>query len=801
MEPKMNYFTNNIEDRRFFSAEEKDAVWHEQGGKCAICGDAMPVPSQCAGDHIISYKDGGPTSVDNLQVVHAICNLKKGSKSGTLVRGFQPTGKPLQFNMEAYREDQKTAHVGIINAIANGATEIGLLAYPRFGKTELFLNVAVDAIERGNISLAICINTRVNLRDQCVEPSKLIQMCGRYDYQNTSRPISSETFCVTDNNFITTAWRNENEYVLSATAQSLIQGRGMRGWKKLVKQASKKAPVLIILDECQDFAQGEGRAFFSAINELASQYNVVVLSMTGTAERADGLIPPGFRAVARGETEMSNHTVLKRKLNETDDGYDPERRLAEFANVESTTTPITVEPIHPELNFPLSRGFAQNTVCHINPNPLDTHVGIFDEGREIFTGRLSEASPSQITKHRLKSRFVTDPTVVRDAAIRIVDGLQHYKVGNFKPKAMVFTLDDTGEREENAHARQVEAAIHAQAKSRGLPIKTQIITQRAAGDANTEQSDMLRAFKNNDVDVAILKKAGAVGFDCSPVKVVADLGSVRSPTASIQLWLRGATPHATNVGIIEQMTLILPADQQATALYAQYIGGAGGCINSVHREETGTYIKELQESEPETPTVTFGTVVSTPARDTLGYNVTYTDHAVVTVFERYEPDLAAVHVNDTIAQRAARYRPLLSDDMLDALDERLTPTQPPTSYFQSSESEPEDERENLRKSLNKRRWGVVVAYAVHLRGDEYLRPFLGVRYDHLTDEPKEYIRDYQAAFVNQLVAMFGTSQPSKINGLAELREMSAFFQAITNGDVATANQMIISAKLREAQNA
>lgn len=47
---------------------------------CAICGEPIKSLYDIEGDHIIPWIKGGLTEESNCQIVHKICNLKKGIK-------------------------------------------------------------------------------------------------------------------------------------------------------------------------------------------------------------------------------------------------------------------------------------------------------------------------------------------------------------------------------------------------------------------------------------------------------------------------------------------------------------------------------------------------------------------------------------------------------------------------------------------------------------------------------------------------------------------------------------------------
>lgn len=53
------------------------AVFDRDGGRCGICGE-MVGDEELEFDHVISLRDGGGHTFDNLQVAHRLCNRRKG---------------------------------------------------------------------------------------------------------------------------------------------------------------------------------------------------------------------------------------------------------------------------------------------------------------------------------------------------------------------------------------------------------------------------------------------------------------------------------------------------------------------------------------------------------------------------------------------------------------------------------------------------------------------------------------------------------------------------------------------------
>jgi hypothetical protein len=58
-------------------ADTRRAVWKRDGGACRECGSTRDLEY----DHIVAVVHGGPTTVDNLQLLCRPCNRKKGPHS------------------------------------------------------------------------------------------------------------------------------------------------------------------------------------------------------------------------------------------------------------------------------------------------------------------------------------------------------------------------------------------------------------------------------------------------------------------------------------------------------------------------------------------------------------------------------------------------------------------------------------------------------------------------------------------------------------------------------------------------
>jgi HNH endonuclease len=785
--------------RRFFSADERDAMWHAQNGKCpnplnnpACEGDLTLWGKGAAhADHIIPFAAGGPTDITNGQMLCAPCNLRKAAKMPYAQPEFNAADYAFGFDKSAYRADQLTAHEAIMRFIKRGDSEIGLLAHPRFGKTDLAHNIAIEAVESGLVALGLFINTRIALKQQCVDERKLAQMRERYRYRNHSaiggrvRAVDGHHLKQLANKELYNAWPNQREYLFSLTAQQMLTGQGERGVALLIDRAHALTglPTLLIVDECQDFAEGEGRQFFDAIRKLMNTGKVVVLSMTGTAERDDGLIPIGFKATQAGETETGTRVVYKGRLGPEHEQYDPDKTLAEFAELETAKTPINVSPIHAALEFKLERGFEVGTVCSMSPRRIDTPATITDEAGVVrWDGKLSDASASELARYRLLSRYVLDRTVIKQAAVKVLDALEEMSHTGVRPKAMVFTVDDRGTEESNAHAKAFQEEFHAEAKRRGKQLSSSIITMSAAEEQNLAQAKMLADFRDDDTDIAILKKSGAVGFDCSRVKVVCDLSGIRSSTMSIQLWLRCATPHQLPDGrLIDHCILIFPADAKATALYDKYIGGAGGTTEQKSSVETRSFVSEVEDQDQPDDFLEVGEFIDTVSYDTLGNLVRSSDHAVVAVFAEHFPKWAAGDVSDPIAKRAELYRKFMPPELMALVADRMAGARPDDAAGAGNGISAEQAVKQARERAEALRWRALCGWAATVRGDGTLLPYIRTPRNEMPKLTIERVQSHGKAFAAYLASRFGTSRPSQMTDIGQLQELNAHLKELGKG--------------------
>lgn len=58
----------------------KRQLINSKGNLCALCGKPIENMKDCTIDHIIPVSKGGLTTVENCQLAHRKCNLKRGNQ-------------------------------------------------------------------------------------------------------------------------------------------------------------------------------------------------------------------------------------------------------------------------------------------------------------------------------------------------------------------------------------------------------------------------------------------------------------------------------------------------------------------------------------------------------------------------------------------------------------------------------------------------------------------------------------------------------------------------------------------------
>lgn len=73
----------SLPQKRLFDSSIKECLFHN-GYICSYCGNQILSIDDCEVDHIIPYNCGGPTEIENAQLLHKWCNRSKGDSNNAI---------------------------------------------------------------------------------------------------------------------------------------------------------------------------------------------------------------------------------------------------------------------------------------------------------------------------------------------------------------------------------------------------------------------------------------------------------------------------------------------------------------------------------------------------------------------------------------------------------------------------------------------------------------------------------------------------------------------------------------------
>jgi Type III restriction enzyme, res subunit/HNH endonuclease len=150
-----------LDPRRYFTAAEVTAAWLLQDRTCRDCGRDVP-RDLVEGDHIVAWSRGGPTTMENLQVLCIACNRRKGIREGIanekLTAAVAPGTAPL-------RRWQERALETVLSATGPVLIE----ACPGAGKTRFALECTARLFAERVINRVLIVVPTTRLADQWVE--------------------------------------------------------------------------------------------------------------------------------------------------------------------------------------------------------------------------------------------------------------------------------------------------------------------------------------------------------------------------------------------------------------------------------------------------------------------------------------------------------------------------------------------------------------------------------------------------------------------------------------------------------
>jgi superfamily II DNA or RNA helicase len=147
--------------RRYFTPAEVTAAWLLQDRKCRECRRDVP-RDLVEGDHIIAWSAGGPTTMENLQVLCIACNRRKGIREG--VAGERLVA-PVAVGTGPLRRWQERA----LETVVKASWPVLIDACPGAGKTRIGLEYVARLFLERIVNRVLIVVPTTRIVDQWVE--------------------------------------------------------------------------------------------------------------------------------------------------------------------------------------------------------------------------------------------------------------------------------------------------------------------------------------------------------------------------------------------------------------------------------------------------------------------------------------------------------------------------------------------------------------------------------------------------------------------------------------------------------
>jgi len=473
------------------------------------------------------------------------------------------------------------------------------------------------------VSLALVLMPAQSLREQMSDDEKWMEATLRYGLDSS---VIVKRELETDE----AAPHRNGENFLMATTQ--LVNRYVDGWCRLAESTLHQTgmPLLVWIDE--GHTGSEDNSWGETQRRLADAGACVVL-VTATDFRADGKRIPGF------DFETIKIEDIHRKTYRPHE--DPDLVWVEInAGVKQFFRLIA----HHKTTFLDAWTEDPSPLCSISRVPFDVEIekDSIDDSQSMM---LSELGPSEAV--RVLGKLVRSRRVVADGVDHMVNHLRVLRQTHANIGAIVFcgNDEDDGDAESNQHPRMITREIERIAPDLSVIIAT---------SANDGKSD-LRKFRKGVGDVLVVKQMAGIGFDCSRLKVMLDLSSVRTANAFIQRLMRIATPHnGTVVG-----TYIAPNDVVGRTHFNSLVTMSGGDAASVDLHKIHEYAKKREDDPRKDVLYAIGATSSSDFEDSMQNRAEASLRPFVDRLMERLPALATSYTHAEVATRIGDLSPIV----------------------------------------------------------------------------------------------------------------------------------------------
>lgn len=470
----------------------------------------------------------------------------------------------------ALRPGQRKAVETIVSRFRADEPYTALILPTRYGKSDVMRVAAYQLWQDGFLACALALSPNVLLRDQLGDRKNWNEAAARYSLDVSQLKIKTlERLEVRPNAngemFLSATMQmvERNVDIFAEFVESVLHGTGQR--------------LLVFIDEAHT---GSDDNNWGAAGEQLVAAGARLGLLTATAERSDGRRIPGFAFEIEREEPVEVRVCSR--------GSEP--HLTRVSIYEGTRGVLKLVP-HNETTF--SQAWVEGVLCKIGRVPFDVDLSRVVGGEDeqgIEQGlRLSEITSRQDARRAL-SRAVRSPTVINEAATRLVREIRPFRYLADDAAAIVFCGNDEGDEEQseraiNRHAKDIERAIIAIDSSLRVVIAT---------SADGEGAARIKAFAAGVGDVLIVKQMASLGLDIPRLKVGVDLSAIRTVAAYIQRMMRIATPYRG----ISHCVWICPDDILGRGIFAGLVDRSGGAASDIDLELLRTY--EIEKGEDAT---------------------------------------------------------------------------------------------------------------------------------------------------------------------------------------------------------
>jgi hypothetical protein len=473
---------------------------------------------------------------------------------------------------EAFRPGQHDALQTIFTRVAAGERYTAIVLPTRYGKTDVIRVSAVDLWRNGKIACSVMLSPNRYLQDQAVSHRRWTESLSRYGIDAAGLKIASLTDVRNPYSKGRVTLTPNGEMFLSTTMQLLTRNLDLFvSWTNSVRHETG-LPVCYHIDESH--MGGEDLTWGEAVHEMVDAGGISIL-YTATATRSDGRIIPGYDLEA---VEPRPVTITK-----TRPGSEPHLIRVQIYDAKQRQARLVP---HHETRFSEAWAEVPSPLCRLTRRTVDVDLTKIVDGLEDDRSLLSTMSAADV--RRCLGRVVRTPQVIDETVQRFSTELLRFRLLAAELGGIIFCGNDTEvERETNRHARQIKASLMRWAP--GLEVLI-------ANSANAEGpgKDLLEAFVAGRGDVLIVKQMASLGIDVPRLKVLLDLSSVRTVSATIQRLMRVATPYG---GIRHAVTVGLQ-DCISEAIWQSMISDQGGASSITDLELREEYEKTKEEPLP-----------------------------------------------------------------------------------------------------------------------------------------------------------------------------------------------------------